>query len=290
MKQASDILQYILQSGFIPALLLIFAALVLFFTPMLRLSGRVVMLARYAARWIMSLFWPVVWAVVVPLAIICATFRGAIHSGLQYLENWASPVYLVQDDARALAIYEAELSKYCDPYELQVVKSRTAEMAGKLGCGPLSIYEVAFAECGLNPFVIRRDGIAAGWIQFTNAGLVGLGVSLPEVKEMCHKRNIVSLMNLTEKYFVSRCNGRVVKNATDAYVVVFAPAFLGRPDETVLYDRGEAYTKNSGLDGYYISGDRIAFNDAEKDGKITINDLRLCLAYKRAMLVKKYQK
>ena len=65
----------------------------------------------------------------------------------------------------------------------------------KVGCSPLAIYEVAYSECGLNPFRIRDDGVAAGWIQFTTNGLPGIPTdgrqtTLPEVKDACRRRDV----------------------------------------------------------------------------------------------------
>lgn len=216
--------------------------------------------------------------------------RGWIVSELQYLEQVANPAYVSGDtSAFAVAVYESELSRHVSDREAEIVKTRTRQIAAKFGCSPVSIYEVAFSECGLDPFRIRDDGIAAGWIQFTRAGLGFVpGVTLPEVKQACYSRNTGKIMDWTETYFANAAKGQRLPDATAVYIAVFAPAYIGAPDTQVLYSRadGDAYTKNNIFDGYYTDGaGRVIRTTAAQDGEITIGELRLHLEAKKSRIL-----
>lgn len=294
VKLLSDIFQILLSLpgalGFIASALLV---LLLWQAAksLLELFG----LAGTAGRWILRRLirlsgWRV--AAICLAALPIFLFRDSISERLQYIEQVMNPAYVTGDtSARVTAIYEAELLKRCDTYETEVVKRRTREIAAKVGCSPLAIYEVAYSECGLNPFQIRRDGIAAGWIQFTRAGLAGLPATLEQVKQACKARDVETMMNLTEAYFVSRAQGRALKDATGVYVATFAPGFVGAPDEQVLYAGrlNPAYSLNSIFDGYYTTNaGQIFRNRSAMDGRITIGELRLHLEAKKARLISKY--
>lgn len=223
--------------------------------------------------------------------------RPLINNGLEWVENnYLHPVYITPADTSAWALsrYEAALEKNLSPGEAEIVKRRTRETAARVGSTPLAIYEVAYSECGLNPFCIRKDGIAAGWLQFTRAGLEGLGVSLDEVKRACHDRDAAFIMDVSERYLVRAANGHALPTSTDIYTAVFAPAFVGQPENTILYSGKDrpSYFLNAGLDGHKYRVKRLP-DGREKlvwyrspDGAITINDLRWALAARRALFLK----
>jgi hypothetical protein len=102
-------------------------------------------------------------------------------------------------------------------------------------------------------------------------------------------------MDLTEMYLVSRSKGKPMPRSCDVYTCVFAPGYLGFGDDQNLYSisDGDAYYLNAGLDGYYLQqvGDKQIIMHSRKaaDGRITINDLALALAAKKAALAKKYK-
>lgn len=295
MKLVSDLIQIALSLpaalGYIACVILVVVCLFLF-----RSAAMVATLAFKAAR----LLWKHVLrlrptGVITALLIAVPVFllRWQIIDALQYLEQNVTPVYVSSDTSiHALAVYEAELAKHCDPYESEIVKRRTREIAAKIGCSPLSIYEVAYSECGMNPFCIRADGIAAGWIQFTSAGMAGIG-TLADVKRACKRRDVAKIMDWTEAYFSSRAGGRRLGDATDVYVATFAPAYVGAGDGQVLYSgwKNPAYSLNSVFDGYYSEragdGQRQIFRRrAQMDGKITIGEMRLHLEAKKSALLK----
>jgi hypothetical protein len=81
----------------------------------------------------------------------------------------------------------------------------------------------------------------------------------------------VEQLDWVEKYF-EQYKGRI-KNLGDAYMAVFAPVGLGKPDSTVLYTApSAAYNANAPLDtqrkGYITRGDCIVrVNAAFKQGQ-----------------------
>lgn len=241
--------------------------------------------------------WPTLWYSLAGGAVVWL-LKYPIILGIQYADQrWVHPTYLVRDTLPYVTdIYEAEMDKYLWPTEMEIVRTRTREMAAKLGTTPLAIYEVAYSECGMNPYCVRKDGVAAGWIQFTRMGLVGLGHSLEEVKGACYNRDIRFLMDLTEAYLLSRAKGKALPRPCDIYTAVFAPGYVGCPDGQVLYSTkdGDAYDLNAGLDGWFEKqvngGVLILRSDSHCDGKITIADLDLCLEAKKAKLISRYKK
>ncbi|MBK9335268.1 MAG: hypothetical protein IPM98_01270 [Lewinellaceae bacterium] len=226
---------------------------------------------------------------------------------LQEIEQRFSPVYL---DAYSnlsaehlTAIFEEALGKQVDPYEKTVVVRRTREVAEKIQSTPLAIYEAAYLECGLNPFRMRSDRVAAGWIQFTRAGLASLRykgkpVSMDDVFRACETRDIEFMMDLTEIYLVRKYeqSGRKpLHNTIDLYLALFAPAYIGAPSDKVVYAGADnpSYYKNAGLDGWYISANsegrrQIFRKQSEQDGKITIWEIFLALEAKKGRLLAGY--
>ena len=225
-------------------------------------------------------------------------FSAPLHDLIQELEYrlW-QPVYVYQtttDDNR-MAAYERILRKHTDSYEFAVVKRWTAETAAKINSTPLAIYETALLECGLNPFEFNKDRfgkiIAAGWIQFTPAGLNGLGVKMPEVIAACRNRDIETIMRLTDAYLVRRWEqaGKPdMRNTIDLYLAVFAPAHIGRAPEQVVYKGygNAAYYKNAGLDGWFQDGGKTVRKASECDGRITVWEIFLCLERKKGIALK----
>ena len=229
-------------------------------------------------------------------ALVLCAFSAPVSDGLQWLEQVNNPVFVADADTstHALAVYEAALARQCDPYECEIVKTRVRQIAAKVGCSPLAIMEVAYSECGLNPFRIRDDGVAAGFIQFTRKGLPGIltdgrQTTLPEVKEACRRRDTRRMMDWTEQYLVSRAKGIPLVDACGVYTCVFAPGYVGAGDGQILYSvkDGAAYYENAIFDGYYVdTAGRIMRSRKMQDGKITIGEMRLHLAAKKVGILK----
>lgn len=226
------------------------------------------------------------------VGLVCAplvVFGPQISDLLQTFEQ---PVYLttytaLSEDARAAA-FERVLQTKVSPAEFKVIQDSTAATARRIGVQPSDIYAVAWSECGLDPFCVRRDGVAAGWIQFTRNGLQCVGVDLAEVKRACARRDIVKMMDWTNRYLLTTCLGKNVKDAGGVYLAVFAPAFAGCSPETVLYQgRGNsAYFLNSGIDGWeQLPNGQIRRLNRNIDFKITAGELFLMVEYKAAKIV-----
>lgn len=253
-------------------------------------------LLRVAASYVVP-FWKIGTAIKTAV-IACALwlFSGAISDALQYIEQYyLNPVYYTTtapDTLEMLAQYEAEIRKHTDGFEFDVLKNETEKTAVAIGSTPLAIYETAYLECGLNPFRVRDDGVAAGWIQFTRAGLAGLDIdgqkyTLEQVRSACRARDIRLIMRLTDAYLKRKHEraGRIpLNNGIDLYLAVFAPAHIGAPPEQIVYEgRGNpAYDLNSGLDGWEVDGGKIVRGRC--DGRITVFEIFLCLTRKKIIL------
>ena len=229
--------------------------------------------------------------------LIVTLFATPLSDLLQDLEQrYWSPVYVDQfsglSDGELLTLYETELRRHTTPEEFRIVKDSTAAISDRIGSTPLAIYEAAYLECGLNPFRVRDDRVAAGWIQFTRAGLSGLGVSLEKVIAACERRDAAFIMGLTGKYLARKAErlpaGSTMANTIDLYLAIFAPAHIGRAANQVVYSgySDRRYSLNSGLDGWYIDGGKIIRSRAACDGRITVGEIYLCLESKKARLIK----
>lgn len=262
---------------------------------------RVASAALDVSRFILSHYvvpvWRLTWWIKPALVgSIIFLFSAQVHDLLQELEcRYWNPVYLdagAVSDAERITVYESEIRKYCDSYEASIVRDRTAQTAAKINSTPAAIYEAALLECGLNPFRVRADGVAAGWIQFTRAGLLGLGVSLDEVKAACRRRDAAFVMELTEKYLVRRWEiaGRPdMRNTIDLYLAIFAPAHISAAPEKVVYAGfgNPAYELNSGLDGWYQDHGKIIRKQSMRDGRITVWEIFLCLERRKGLLLRR---
>lgn len=245
-------------------------------------------------HYLLSLLRPVYLAKIAAVALPLWAFSGPLSAWLEEIETrFFSPVYLTQalPDDHALSMYEAQIRKHCDDYEARIVIERTAQIADSINSTPLAIYETALLECGLNPFRVRDDKVAAGWIQFTRAGLSGLGATMPEVIEACKRRDIHFIMDLTERYLVrkwAKAGKPDMRNTIDLYLAVFAPAHIGAEPEKVVYAgfSNPAYYRNSGLDGWFVDGGKIVRKRAMCDGRITVWEIYLCLERKKRLLLK----
>lgn len=240
------------------------------------------------------------------LGTLLWAFSNPLVELIQQIEQrFLRPVYLHQyqnlNEPHQIALYEAELGKRIDPYEKEIVVRRTHEMAAKIQSTPLAIYECAYLECGLNPFTVRRDRVAAGWIQFTRVGLGGLryqgrAVAYEEVLRACEQRNIEFIMDLTEIYLVDkyeRAGRKPLLNTIDLYLALFAPALIGQPSERIVYQgfNNPSYYLNNGLDGWYLgeadaTGKQKIYRKSSRcDGKITVWEMFLALEAKKGRLL-----
>jgi hypothetical protein len=311
-KIMSDFIQYLLSQDaglrWIVCMLLVYLLLQL-----LRIVG---LFFRYFFRFIREghkfIF---IWGrrnllIIAILGTILWLFSDNIIDELQEFEQrYLNPVYVDEynnlNEEHLIAIYEEELGKHVDPYQKKIIIRRCNEMAAKIGASPLPIYEAAYLECGLNPFTVRADLVAAGWIQFTRVGLGGLHlkgkqVVFEDVLEACRKHDVDFIMDLTELYLVDkydRAGHKPLNNTIDLYLALFAPAIIGADYNKVVYQGYDnpSYYKNDGLDGWYIApapdGRKQIFRKrSARDGKITIWEIYLALEAKKNSLVRKYMR
>jgi hypothetical protein len=287
-KAMTDALQIALSYG-LPGCLLIAGAIFQAW----RLLGAVRDLARLVGRYIAPVWRPLYLAKVAGVALILWAVSGPLAAWLEELETrYITPVYVGQkiQDEHALSMYEAQIRKHCDEYETRVVMERTQQIADSINSTPIAIYEAALLECGLNPFRVRDDKVAAGWIQFTRAGLHGLGGSMPEVIAACGRRDIRFIMDLTERYLVrkwAKAGRPDMRNTIDLYLAVFAPAHIGAKGSKVVYAGvgNPAYDLNSGLDGWRVEDGKIV--RGRKDGRIEVLEIFYCIERKKRLLLKK---
>jgi hypothetical protein len=290
MKPAFDLLQILLSCSIWIVPLIVCAVLTLLILQALKAVGVTLSALNKIRAKVGLRFTKLHIAAYASLALIMFLARLPIHDGLQWIEQrYISPVYAVNDTSMfALEVYERELKKHVNESEFQIVQSETRRIASRLGCSPLALYEVAYCECALDPFRIRDDGTAAGWIQFTRTGLKDLNVSLERVKQACRDKDAAFIMALTEQYLVSAAKGNPLPTSTDVYVAVAAPGHVGKGPDAILYTRadGDAYAKNAALwDGWRVSGKKVVRDRV--DGVITIADLSGALALKKAQLLKR---
>ena len=245
---------------------------------------------------------------IVFLGTVLWAFSNPMIDLLQEIEQrYFYPVYVNEygsfTEEHLIAIFEAELGQRVDPYQKAVIVRRTREMAAKIQSTPLAIYEAAYLECGLKPFEVRTDGVAAGWIQFTRAGLGGLSykgkpVTFEDVLRACQAQDVEFIMDLTELYFVRKYeqSGRKpLNNTIDLYLALFAPALIGAPSDRVVYEgwNNPSYYKNDGLDGWFATTDglgrqQIFRQRSARDGRITIWEVYLALESKKNKLITGY--
>lgn len=225
---------------------------------------------------------------------------------LQWLEDHCSPIYAGQYDSlgteHEAAIFEQELHRRVkDSYVCEVVKRETAATAQRLGCPRLWIYQCALSECGLNPFVVRSDKIAASWCQLTRTGLTGIKIdgrqaTMADVIAACDRRDIETIMAMADTYLVDRWLAQgspMLRGAVDVYLLLFAPGFTGQSMEKVLYQGygNPNYDLNAGFDGYLMKeGGQIVRANSAKDGRITVGELALCVESRKNSLISEYLK
>jgi hypothetical protein len=244
------------------------------------------------------------------LYFIFSAFGTKISDSIQWAEQtWLNPIYFAPLEAdtssAAAAAYTRKMQRFLGQSDYTLFLRRTAEIAAQCGSTTLSFYEVYESECSCNPFavnqreirdragrLVRVDTVAAGPIQFTRAGVSGLvlngkEVTMRQVKDAIIHKRLGFLMDLQEIYMAQASGGKPLPRPCDVYTAVFMPAYVGRSMETVLASRWgnkpEYYWQNIGLDGYQLDGKgRVLFLPSSRDGVITIQDLALCLAAKKA--------
>ena len=297
MKNILDLLQVIISSILgctILAVVLMFVLKIMFTLPFDLLAWVVKSLKRYTPKIGVSFF---VWAVVLSLGLFALNTQ--ISDVLQSFEQKEiNPIYTFEyseNDAGDLAAFENTIQRNVSQSDFEILKKGVYSIADTLGCTPLIVYQVALSECALNPFAVHPLGCAAGWMQLTASGCSGLvldgqSVTMTTVKAACENRDMSYIIRASNLYLLDRAKGKKIITVTDFYLLVFAPAFVGRNFESVLYEgyKNPSYYLNDGLDGYFVDGKgRIINLASHKDGRITVGELSLHVKRKTLYFLKK---
>ena len=223
------------------------------------------------------------------IAVVVSVFADQLADWLQTFEP---PVYESTfkdaDEETKCAAFERVLNKYVTPEDFKLIQRATRETAYTLHCKPSDIYAVALSECGLNPYRVRADKIAAGWIQFTQVGMGYVpGVKYEQVLNACWSQDADKIMDWTRTYLLNTQKGRQITGPGDLYLCVFAPEIKVQDEKTVLFSgaNNPAYYLNAGIDGWIKDGERISRKRTAIDYKITVGELRLMVEYKAAKIL-----
>lgn len=191
------------------------------------------------------------------------------HRGDNWGSQWRTDVNGIRTGAAAQTTLDSGAKLIWGAKVSQEFRVKVREIAKRQSVEANWLMAVMAFETGNSflPYVKSPRSSATGLIQFTSATANGLGTSTVKLARM----SAVEQLDWVEKYF-EQYKGRI-KNLGDAYMAVFAPVGLGKPDSTVLYTApSAAYNANAPLDtqskGYITRGDCIVrVNAAFKQGQ-----------------------
>lgn len=253
-------------------------------------SGKLI---RVGAKWLRSFllkFNKENLILIILLSSIIYLARFQISDLIQKVQEKLNPVYAGQFDGLGLehetAIFEQVIGERNDEYTAAEIKRSIRATALKMNCPPLWFYQCALGECGLKAFEVRKDKVAAGWTQLTRRGLEkikinGVQATMQDVLKACQDGNAELIMSLNDVYLMDRWIGQgkpKLNGPADVYLLLFAPSKVCSPPETILYQgyNNPSYYLNAGLDGYKrLTDGRISYSNAQKDGRITVEELAL---------------
>lgn len=125
------------------------------------------------------------------------------------------------------------------------------------GLDPAKIRGVIGKESGGNADAKNPQSSATGLIQFLEGTAQSLGTSTEELRKMSAAEQVPFVIK-----YLSGKGLTAESDQGDYYVAIAAPAFVGKPDETKVYEKGSPeYDKNPSW-------------DLDKDGVITVGDLK----------------
>lgn len=143
------------------------------------------------------------------------------------------------------------------------------ETARALSLDPSIIAGVMSNESGVRPDAVNPNGGATGLIQFMPATAAALGVTTGMLRAMSG----VQQMEYVRRYFAPHVQKIRPDVPGDYYMAVFMPAYVGKPESTVLGKKdsseilpgtklslGKIYEQNKGL-------------DVDKNGVLTVGDV-----------------
>jgi hypothetical protein len=125
-------------------------------------------------------------------------------------------------------------------------RSKAVQVAQSLGIDPNWLMAIMAWETGYSFSAGQRNAAgssAVGLIQFLQSTAEGLGTSVTALAQM----SPVDQLNYVQQYLQPYA-GRM-QSLTDAYMAVFMPSAISKPDTAVLASAGHlTYTENSRLD------------------------------------------
>mgnify|MGYP001168679379 CR=1 FL=1 len=140
----------------------------------------------------------------------------------------------------------------------QEFRNKVREIGGRLRINPNWLMAVMAFETNysFSPSIPNAAGSGAiGLIQFMPGTARGLGTSTQQLAGM----TAVQQLDYVERFYQPYANK--IRSLYDAYVAVFYPAALDKPDDFVIFTRPSVgYTQNASL-------------DLDRDGKITKREL-----------------
>ena len=146
-------------------------------------------------------------------------------------------------------------------------RRRLIEVADELGINPDYLATVISFESGFSPTVRNPYSGCVGLIQWcrqaavAEAASAGMSLSSDAALNWLATLSDVQQLDHVKAYFSRILKGRRGLSLLDTYLVVFSPAFIGRPADYVAYRQGEqAYEQNKGF-------------DSARDGTITVGEI-----------------
>lgn len=196
--------------------------------------------------------------------ILALRFRGDNWGNI-----WRVDINAIRSGAAAATTLDSGAKLIWGAKVSQEFRVKVREIAKRQGVEANWIMATMAFETGNSflPYEKNATSGATGLIQFTSSTAKSMGTSTTKLARM----TAVEQLDWVEKYF-AQYKGRI-KNLGDAYMAVFAPVGLNKPDSTVLYSSpSAAYNQNAGLDtarkGYITRGDCIVrVNKSFKQGQ-----------------------
>lgn len=110
----------------------------------------------------------------------------------------------------------------------QAFEARLSDIADKLGINPDWLMAVMYKESGIWAQAVNRHSGAVGLIQFMPKTAEGLGTSADALL------NMTNVEQLHYVYLYFRPYARKIRSYRDAYLAVFFPVAIDKPDNWVL--------------------------------------------------------
>jgi hypothetical protein len=139
----------------------------------------------------------------------------------------------------------ADLSVIQDPD----FNKKLQKIASQLGVDSSAILKVMQRESRVNPKAVNIKSGATGLIQFMPKTAISLGTTVEALRQM----SAVEQLDYVYLYYKS-VGVRPGMDAEDLYLATFMPAAMGKPDNTVLGQKGaggfsgQVYAQNAGID------------------------------------------